>query len=143
MSEGRKILNKHLSATCLIASLGGLHFGFDTAVLAGTIGSLTSVFHFSPLALGLTVSSALWGTVLGAAFAGRLGDIAGRRSCLRALGLLYVPASLGCSLAWEWYGPPGTVLLPPCKNRIAGVVPMGPCRSSLPQSISLRERRNH
>jgi SP family arabinose:H+ symporter-like MFS transporter len=103
MSEGYTTLNKHLLATCLIPSLGGLLFGFDTAVIAGTTGSLTSAFHLSPLALGLTVSSALWGTVLGAAFAGRLGDIAGRRSCLRALGLLYVLTSVGCALAWGWY----------------------------------------
>ncbi len=103
MSEVHKILNKHLLATCLIASLGGLLFGFDTAVIAGTTGSLTSAFHLSPLALGLTVSSALWGTVLGAAFAGKMGDVAGRRTCLRALGLLYVLTALGCALAWGWY----------------------------------------
>jgi sugar porter (SP) family MFS transporter len=103
MSEVHKTLNKRLLATCVIASLGGLLFGFDTAVIAGTTGSLTSVFHLSPLALGFTVSSALWGTVLGAAFAGKMGDIAGRRACLRALGLLYVLTALGCALAWGWY----------------------------------------
>lgn len=103
MSNIRKVLNKHLLATCLIASLGGLLFGFDTAVIAGTTSSLTSAFHLSPLALGFTVSSALWGTVLGAAFAGKMGDIAGRRTCLRDLGLLYVLTALGCALAWGWY----------------------------------------
>jgi sugar porter (SP) family MFS transporter len=103
MSEKRRTLNKYLLATCLIASLGGLLFGFDTAVIAGTTGSLTNAFHLSPLALGLTVSSALWGTVLGAAFAGKLGDIFGRRTCLRALGLLYVFSALGCAMAWGWY----------------------------------------
>jgi MFS transporter, SP family, arabinose:H+ symporter len=103
MSERRTTLNKYLLATCLIASLGGLLFGFDTAVIAGTTSSLTNAFHLSPLALGLTVSSALWGTVLGAGFAGKLGDIFGRRTCLRALGLLYVLSALGCALAWGWY----------------------------------------
>jgi SP family arabinose:H+ symporter-like MFS transporter len=96
-------LNKHLLATCMIASVGGLLFGFDTAVIAGTVGGLTKAFDLSPLALGITVSSALWGTVLGAAFAGNLGDKIGRRACLRALGLLYVITAFGCAFAWGWY----------------------------------------
>jgi SP family arabinose:H+ symporter-like MFS transporter len=103
MSDVHRSLNNHLLVTCLIASLGGLLFGFDTAVIAGTTGALTSTYHLSPLALGITVSSALWGTVLGAAFAGKMGDIAGRRTCLRALGMLYVLTALGCALAWGWY----------------------------------------
>src|SRR6202047_1357530 len=96
-------LNSYLLKSTVVAALGGLLFGFDTAVIAGTTGALTSTFHLSPLALGITVSSALWGTVLGAAFAGKMGDIAGRRTCLRALGMLYVLTALGCALAWGWY----------------------------------------
>ncbi len=103
MSGTHIALNKHLLAICLIASLGGLLFGFDTAVIAGTTIDLTNIFHLSPLALGLTVSSALWGTVIGAALAGRASDIIGRRACLRFLGLLYVLTALGCSFAWGWY----------------------------------------
>jgi SP family arabinose:H+ symporter-like MFS transporter len=89
--------------TCIIASLGGLLFGFDTAVIAGTTKSLTKAFDLAPLDLGITVSSALWGTVLGAAFAGNLSDKMGRRSCLQSLGLLYTVTALGCALAWGWY----------------------------------------
>src|ERR1700678_1261748 len=92
-----------LLATCIIASFGGLLFGFDTAVIAGTTGALTRTFGLSPLALGITVSSALWGTIVGAAFAGNLGDKIGRRACLRSLGLLYVITALGCAFAWGWY----------------------------------------
>jgi SP family arabinose:H+ symporter-like MFS transporter len=96
-------LNRHLLIIALIASAGGLLFGFDTAVIAGTTTALTKAFGLSPISLGITVSSALWGTVLGAAFAGTLSDRFGRRTCLRLLGLLYVASALGCALAWGWY----------------------------------------
>ena len=96
-------LNRHLLGIALIASLGGLLFGFDTAVIAGTTDALTHAFHLSPARLGITVSSALWGTVLGAALAGTLSDRFGRRSCLRVLGLLYVVTALGCAFAWGWH----------------------------------------
>lgn len=96
-------INWHLFAICLIASAGGLLFGFDTAVISGTTTDLTNTFHLSPLALGITVSSTLWGTVIGAALAGHASDIIGRRACLHALGLLYVLTALGCSFAWGWY----------------------------------------
>jgi SP family arabinose:H+ symporter-like MFS transporter len=96
-------LNAHLLTVALIVSVGGLLFGFDTAVIAGTTSALTRAFGLSPTSLGITVSSALWGTVLGAASAGALSDRFGRRTCLRFLGLLYVASALGCAFAWGWY----------------------------------------
>ena len=96
-------LSRHLLSIVGIASLGGLLFGFDTAVIAGTTHALTKVFALTPGTLGITVSSALWGTILGAAFAGTLSDRFGRRASLRALAALYVLSSLGCVLAWGWY----------------------------------------
>jgi SP family arabinose:H+ symporter-like MFS transporter len=96
-------VNKHLLMIAVIASAGGLLFGFDTAVIAGTTTALTHVYALTPVALGVTVSSALWGTVIGAAAAGSMSDRFGRRSCLRFLGLLYVLSALGCAFAWGWY----------------------------------------
>jgi sugar porter (SP) family MFS transporter len=109
MANGQKImtigqkLNQYLFTIALIASIGGLLFGFDTAVIAGTTTALTSAFHLSPFSLGITVSSALCGTVLGAALSGTASDQFGRRTCLRALGLLYLGSALGSALAWGWY----------------------------------------
>ena len=99
---GALVLNRHLLIVALIASLGGLLFGFDTAVIAGTTRALTSAFGLTPMSLGITVSSALWGTIVGAAFAGTLSDRIGRRTSLRLLGLLYVASALGCAFAWGW-----------------------------------------
>ena len=96
-------LNPYLLRSSLVAALGGLLFGFDTAVIAGTTRALTETYSLSPAMLGFTVSSALWGTVLGSIFAGPPSDRYGRRGCLIALGALYVLTALGCSLAWSWY----------------------------------------
>ncbi|MFH1267564.1 MAG: MFS transporter, partial [Planctomycetota bacterium] len=62
-----------ISAT-IIAALGGLLFGFDTAVISGTTDSLTSVFGLSKFWLGYTVAAALIGTIAGAIAAGRPAD---------------------------------------------------------------------
>jgi SP family arabinose:H+ symporter-like MFS transporter len=86
----------------VVAALGGLLFGFDTAVIAGTTHALTALFHLSPSALGVTVAAALWGTMLAAALAGFAGDRYGRRDSLRILAILYLISALGCAFAWNW-----------------------------------------
>jgi len=83
-------------------ALAGLLFGFDTAVIAGVTDSLRVEYELSPALLGLTVSSALWGTLLGAALGGAVGDRAGSRFGLRIAAALYVVSGLGCGLAWSW-----------------------------------------
>ena len=86
----------------LVGALAGLLFGFDTAVIAGVTGGLRDAYHLSPRGLGLTVSSALWGTLAGALLAGAPGDRFGARFCLKAIAILYGVSSLGCALAWDW-----------------------------------------
>ena len=49
-----------------VASLAGLLFGFDTAVISGATQALRDTFSLSPAGLGLAVSAALWGTLCGA-----------------------------------------------------------------------------
>jgi len=96
-------LNSTLIRSTIVAALGGLLFGFDTAVIAGATRALSELFQLSPASLGLTVSSALWGTILGAFFAGVPGDRLGRRDSLRIMAVLYVISALGCAFAWDWY----------------------------------------
>ncbi len=94
--------NLFLLKSTLVASLGGLLFGFDTAVIAGTTHALTKTYGLSPNALGLTVASALFGTVIGAMFAAVPGDRVGRRDSLRLMAALYLVSAVGCALAWDW-----------------------------------------
>jgi MFS transporter, SP family, arabinose:H+ symporter len=96
-------INSYLLRSTGVAALGGLLFGFDTAVIAGATHALTDAYQLTPAALGLTVSSALWGTILGALLAGIPGDRYGRRDSLRVMAVLYVISALGCAFAWDWY----------------------------------------
>ena len=85
-----------------MAALGGLLFGFDTAVVAGTTRDLISTYQLTPWSLGMTVASALWGTIIGAMVASIPGDRHGRHDSLRAMAVLYVVSALGCAFAWNW-----------------------------------------
>jgi sugar porter (SP) family MFS transporter len=95
-------LNAFLAKSTLVGALGGLLFGFDTAVISGTTGALTHVYGLSPKLLGVTVTSALVGTILGAIFAGVPGERLGRRDSLKLTGILYLLSALGCAFAWNW-----------------------------------------
>ncbi|HYU45709.1 MAG TPA: sugar porter family MFS transporter [Terriglobales bacterium] len=96
-------INGYLLKSTVVAALGGLLFGFDTAVIAGTTRSLAVVYQLSPGYLGFTVASALWGTIFGAMFAGIPGDRYGRRDSLRMMAVLYFVSALGCAFAWNWH----------------------------------------
>ena len=95
-------LNPHLLRSAGVAALGSLLFGFDTAVISGATDALRLHYSLSSQLLGLTVASALLGTILGSLGVGSPLDTYGRRPVLRALAVLYVVSALGCGLAWNW-----------------------------------------
>ena len=95
-------LNSYLLKASIVGALGGLLFGFDTAVIAGTTHSLSQIFKLTPWTLGITVSIALWGTVVGALGAGVVGQRLGGRNALRLMAVLYLVSALGCAFAWNW-----------------------------------------
>lgn len=96
------MLNRYLLRSAITGALGGLLFGFDTAVIAGTTHALAEQYSLSALQLGITVSIALWGTVLGAICGGGIGQKIGSRATLRILAILYVLSAAGCAFAWGW-----------------------------------------
>src|ERR1700727_857602 len=98
----RMSINSHVIKSTVVGALGGLLFGFDTAVISGTTHALTQVYHLSPAFLGVTVFSALMGTVIGAMGAGIPGQRFGRRDSLRVMAVFYVISALGCAFAWSW-----------------------------------------
>ncbi len=91
-----------LFRSALAAALGGMLFGFDTAVISGTTQDLTDTFHLTRFLLGVTVSSALVGTIFGALGARFPADRYGRRLTLLALAVLYLISALGCGFAFNW-----------------------------------------
>lgn len=82
-----------------IAAIGGLLFGYDTAVIAGTVEYLQIHFELSDIMLGWTVSSALLGCMLGAAGAGWLSDVLGRKVTLLICALLFFISAVWSGLA--------------------------------------------
>src|ERR1700676_2832412 len=95
-------LNSALLKATAVGALGGLLFGFDTAVIAGTTHSLTLRFGLTPRQLGLTVAMALIGTIIGAMSAGIPGQRWGGRETLRVLAVFYVLSALGCAFTANW-----------------------------------------
>jgi len=96
-------VNSYLLRSTVVAALGGLLFGFDTAVIAGATSALSAEYSLTPTMLGFTVAAALWGTVIGSMCAGPPSDRYGRRASLQVLAVLYVVTAIGCALAWNWY----------------------------------------
>jgi SP family arabinose:H+ symporter-like MFS transporter len=88
----------YLAMVCIVASMGGLLFGFDTAVISGTVGMVEAQFELSKLALGWFTSSALVGCILGAVMAGLLGDKYGRKPVLIMAAALFFISALGCTI---------------------------------------------
>ena len=88
-------MNALVLRSAIVAALGGLLFGFDTAVISGTTQQLTHFYALSPGGLGFTVATALLGTIFGALIAGKPVDRYGRKKVLFAIGLLYFVGALG------------------------------------------------
>ena len=86
-----------------VAALGGLLFGFDTAVISGTTSTLKALWGLSDFWLGFTVASALIGTIIGSIAVGRPSDIFGRRNVLIVMATMYFVSAAGCGIAWDWY----------------------------------------
>lgn len=82
----------------IVAALGGLLFGYDTAVISGAIGFLQTHFELSAGYMGWAASSALIGCIIGVAIAGLLSDRLGRKKTLILAGILFLVSALGTAL---------------------------------------------
>lgn len=89
------------SSWALVAALAGFLFGFDTAVISGAEQAVQRVWNMSDAVHGLAISSALWGTVIGALLGGWPSDRFGRKKTLIGIGVLYAVSAAGSALAWD------------------------------------------
>jgi sugar porter (SP) family MFS transporter len=85
-----------------IASLGGFLFGYDTAVISGTLSFVRTQFELDPTAEGWFVSSALVGCVIGVSGAGWMSDKFGRKMILLLAASLFSISALGCAIAFNF-----------------------------------------
>ena len=83
----------------VISALGGLLFGFDTAIISGTISYIQPYFQLNEFALGWAVSSILLGCAAGAVLAGKLSDLWGRKTTLLFCAFLFAATGIGTGMA--------------------------------------------
>jgi SP family xylose:H+ symportor-like MFS transporter len=88
----------YVALVTMVAALGGLLFGYDTAVIAGAIGFLQTHFDLDAAMKGWAAACALLGCVVGVSFAGVFSDKLGRRKTLVLAGLLFFLSSVGTAL---------------------------------------------
>jgi SP family arabinose:H+ symporter-like MFS transporter len=91
----------YLFFVCLVSAIGGFLFGFDTAVISGTVGFVKHQFALDALQEGWFVASALLGCIIGVGFAGILADRFGRKAILFLSALLFAVSAVGCTIAPE------------------------------------------
>ena len=86
----------------IVAALGGFLFGYDTAVISGTIAQVTQLFQLDTLQQGWYVGCALVGSIVGVLFAGILSDKLGRKLTMVISAVLFSTSALGCALSADF-----------------------------------------
>jgi SP family arabinose:H+ symporter-like MFS transporter len=86
----------YLYLVCLVAALGGFLFGFDTAVISGTITLVKQDFMLDAVSEGWFVSCALLGCIIGVSCSGKLSDQYGRKIVLILSAILFLASAIGC-----------------------------------------------
>lgn len=90
---------KYISFLSIVAALGGFLFGYDTAVISGTITQVSIQFNLDSFAQGWYVGCALIGSIIGVSMAGVLSDKYGRKNVLILSAVLFAISSVGCALS--------------------------------------------
>ncbi|NMM53502.1 sugar porter family MFS transporter [Paenibacillus aquistagni] len=102
--EHNQINMKYVTLVSIVAALGGLLFGFDTAVVSGAIGFMKEKFGLNEFQVGWAVSSLIVGCILGAALTGIIADKFGRKKVLIAAALLFIIGTLGSAIPSTFSG---------------------------------------
>ena len=96
-------MRKSVFLWSIVIALGGFLFGFDTAVISGAEQAIQKYWSLNAFEHGLTVSIALFGTVIGSLLGAIPSDRIGRKNTLYIIAFLYLISSLGTSLSSNWY----------------------------------------
>lgn len=96
-------VKRYMFYVAFVASLGGLLFGFDTAVISGAEKSIQEVYGLSDFSHGFTIAIALIGTIIGAFICSKPVEKYGRLKALKLIAFLYFISALGSALIVNWY----------------------------------------
>ena len=89
----------YVVALSVVAALGGFLFGYDAAVVSGTVSQVAAQFALDELQVGWFVGCALIGSIVGVAFAGKLSDACGRKATLLVAALFFAVSGVGCAFS--------------------------------------------
>lgn len=103
-AEQGQVSMKFVTLVSIVAALGGLLFGFDTAVVSGAVGFMKERFSLNELQVGWAVSSLIIGCIVGAGFSGMISDKLGRKKVLIAAALLFIIGSIGSAIPATFSG---------------------------------------
>lgn len=90
---------KRLGTVAMVATFGGLLFGYDTGVINGALRPMTEDLGLTPLTEGVVTSSLLFGAAIGAVAGGRISDVLGRRKTIIFLSIMFLLGALACVFA--------------------------------------------
>ncbi|MGN6212614.1 sugar porter family MFS transporter [Parafilimonas sp.] len=91
--------NKRINYICFAVALGGLLFGFDTAVISGAISFVKTQFSLDTVAEGWMVSSGLLGSIIGVFATGIISDKIGRKKTIIVAAIMFLLSGFGCGFA--------------------------------------------
>ncbi|WP_169083361.1 sugar porter family MFS transporter [Paenibacillus sp. PL91] len=103
-SKKEQVSMKFVTLVSIVSALGGLLFGFDTAVVSGAVGFMEDRFDLTKLQVGWAVSSLIIGCIVGAAMSGVLGDRFGRKKVLISAAILFIISSIGTAIPDSFSG---------------------------------------
>ena len=86
----------------VVAAVGGFLFGYDTAVISGTISQVTQLFRLDQMQQGWYVGCALVGSIAGVACAGILSDNIGRKRTMILSSILFTVSAIGCAISEDF-----------------------------------------
>lgn len=99
MTSAQEVRLGHMACLSVVAALGGLLFGYDTAVVSGTVDLVARQFSLDSISQGWYVGCALVGSIAGVSVAGLLGDRLGRRPAMLLSAVLFTLSAAGCAVA--------------------------------------------
>ena len=86
----------------IVAAIGGILFGYDTAVISGTTDIVSAQFGLDELATGWYVGCALIGSIIGVLCAGMLSDGIGRKKTMLIAALMFSISAIGCAVSADF-----------------------------------------
>ena len=102
MNSTKQMTSGRVLFIAIVAALGGILFGYDTAVISGTTRIVADQFLLTELSKGWYVGCALIGSIIGVAVAGMLSDFLGRKKTMLISALMFSISAIGCAVSADF-----------------------------------------